>query len=143
MTTPPASHTELRAAQQEAFRANRVAPAADRVTRIQRVIGMLVACRDELVDAIDADFGGRHPGYSLTNDVMGTLAALNDAAAHVEEWMADSPRTVFAPYDQLGATSWVRYQPKGSVAIIGPGTRRSSPCSPHWPGCWPPATARC
>ncbi|WML66020.1 aldehyde dehydrogenase family protein [Rhodococcus sp. AH-ZY2] len=105
--------------QQREFRARRTSSAAQRRARIQRVIDMLVARRGRIVEAIDADFGGRHPGYSTVNDVLGSLTALKYSRDHLEEWMRPEHRSVFAPYDQLGATASVQYQPKGSVAIIG------------------------
>ncbi|NGP06407.1 aldehyde dehydrogenase family protein [Rhodococcus sp. 14C212] len=119
-TTGAASdvHALLERQQQES-RSRRTSSAAGRRARIQRVIDLLVARRDEIVEAIDADFGGRHPGYSTLNDVLGSLTALKYSRDHLEEWMRPEERAVFSPYDQLGATASVHYQPKGSVAIIG------------------------
>lgn len=111
--------SELLGNQQQKNRAQRLSSADERRARIQRVIDMLVARRDEIVDAIDEDFGGRHPGYSTVNDVLGSLTALKYARDHLEQWMQPEPREMFAPYDQLGATASVQYQPKGSVLIIG------------------------
>ncbi|WP_241384920.1 aldehyde dehydrogenase family protein [Rhodococcus sp. CH91] len=110
---------ELLEKQQRQFRSQRSSSASQRRERIQRVIDMLVARTDEIVDAIDADFGGRHPGYSTTNDVLGSLSALKYARDHLEDWMRSEQRTPFPPYDQLGATASVQYRPKGSIAIIG------------------------
>ncbi|WP_132474122.1 aldehyde dehydrogenase family protein [Rhodococcus sp. SMB37] len=111
--------SELLGNQQQKNRARRTSSAAERRARIQRVIDMLVARCDVIVDAIDSDFGGRHPGYSTVNDVLGSLTALKDARDHLEEWMRPEQRSVFSPYDQLGATASVQYQPKGSVLILG------------------------
>lgn len=122
MNTVTSTATDLRDLldnQQREFRSQRTSSAQQRRERIESVIEMLVARRDEIVDAIDADFGGRHPGYSIVNDILGSLTALKYARDHVETWMQPEQRAVFAPYDQLGATAEVRYQPKGSVAIIG------------------------
>ena len=113
------SAVELLADQQAEFRSQRTSSPAERRARIQRVIDMLVARCDELVEAIDADFGGRHPGYTTVNDVLGSVTALKYARDHLDGWMQPEQRTVFAPYDQLGATAAIHYQPKGSVAIIG------------------------
>ncbi|MEV1135550.1 aldehyde dehydrogenase family protein [Rhodococcus coprophilus] len=110
---------QILAGQLAEFRTRRTSSADERRARIQRVIDMLVARCDELVEAIDADFGGRHPGYSTVNDVLGSLTALKYSRDHIDEWMQPEQRSVFSPYDQLGATAAVHYQPKGSVAIIG------------------------
>lgn len=122
MNTVTSTGSELRDLlenQRREFRSQRTSSAETRRARIESVIEMLVARHDEIVDAIDADFGGRHPGYSTVNDILGSLTALKYARDHVETWMQPEQRTVFSPYDQLGATAEVQYQPKGSVAIIG------------------------
>ena len=106
-------------AQKAAFVAHGPVCAQQRRERLQRVIELLVRYQQPLVDAMDADFGGRPLGFSLMNDVIGSLASLKYARDHLEHWMQDEPREVFSPYDQLGAKAWVMHQPKGSVGIIG------------------------
>lgn len=106
-------------AQRKAFDQQGPVSAEQRRARIQAVIELLVDHHQALADAMGADFGGRHPGYSLMNDVLGSLTSLKHARDHLEAWMPDEPRQVFAPYDQLGGQGWVRYQPKGTVGIIG------------------------
>ncbi len=95
-------------------------PTADaRRARIQAVIDLLVDGYRDIVDAIDADFGGRHRGYSIMNDILGSLTSLKAARDGLEEWMAPQPRRAYAPYDAHGATAEVRYRPKGTVGILG------------------------
>lgn len=55
----------------------------------------------------------------MMNDVLGSLASLKYARDNLENWLADSPRPSVAPFDNFGATAWVKYQPKGVVGIIG------------------------
>lgn len=109
----------LLGAQRQAFDREGFVSAATRERRLQAVVDLLVAEQHKLLEAMDADFGGRHPGYSLMTDVLGALNSLKHARSHLEQWMQDSPRPPFAPYDQLGAEAWVRYCPKGTVGIIG------------------------
>lgn len=109
----------LLGAQRQAFDREGPVDATSRRRRLQAVIDLLVAEQHKLLEAIDADFGGRHPGYSMMTDVLGALSSLKHARAHFEQWMQDSPRPPFAPYDQLGAQAWVQYHPKGTVGIIG------------------------
>ncbi|MBA1277525.1 MULTISPECIES: coniferyl aldehyde dehydrogenase [Pseudomonadaceae] len=109
----------LLGAQRQAYDREGPVDAATRRRRLQAVIELLVAEQNRLLEAMDADFGGRHPGYSLMTDVLGALSSLKHARSHFEQWMQDSPRPPFAPYDQLGAEAWVQYRPKGSVGIIG------------------------
>lgn len=106
-------------AQRKAFDQAGPVPAELRRSRIQAVIDLLVDNHQELSEAMDADFGGRHPGYGLMNDVLGSLGSLKHARDHLEGWMPNEPRQVFAPYDQLGGQGWVQYQPKGTVGIMG------------------------
>ena len=105
--------------QKAAFNAQGAVSAQQRRERIQRVIDMLVAHHQALAEAMDADFGGRPQGFSLMNDVLGSLGSLKHARDHLQGWMQDEPRQVFSPYDQLGAQAWVMYQPKGTVGILG------------------------
>ena len=116
-----ASHhlSSVLAAQKQQFVKQGHISAELRRERLQRVIELLVRYQQPLVEAMDADFGGRPQGFSLMNDVLGSLASLKYARDHLEHWMQDEPRQVFAPYDQLGAKAWVMHQPKGSIGIIG------------------------
>ena len=109
----------LLSGQKAAFVAAGAVSASERRGRIQRVIDLLVRHHRPLAEAMDADFGGRPLGFSLMNDVLGSLASLKHARDHFEDWMQDEPRHPFAPYDQLGAKAWVMYQPKGTIGIIG------------------------
>ena len=118
-STAPEQLTSLLAAQKKAFVGAGHVSAELRRERIQRVIELLVRFQQPLVEAMDADFGGRPRGVSWMNDVLGSLASLKYARDHLEHWVADEPRQVFAPYDQLGAKAWVMHQPKGSIGILG------------------------
>lgn len=113
------SIAELLADQRAARLAEGFSDAESRRARIQRVIDLLVAEYQPIVAAIDADFGGRHPGYTIMNDVLGPLTSLKNSRDNLEAWMQPKPCTVYPPYDQPGATAQVRYQPKGSVGILG------------------------
>lgn len=119
VVSTPAGITDLLACQQQAFGREGQVCAATRRARIQQVIDMLVAHSDALADAMDADFGGRSRGFSLMNDVLGSLGSLKHTRDHLEDWMQPDTRRSFAPYDQMGARAEVRHQPKGSVGIIG------------------------
>ena len=106
-------------AQQAAFRAEGPVSAATRRDRLQRVIDMLVQHNDALCAAMGEDFGGRPAVFSMMNDVAGSLGSLKHARDHLQDWMPDQPRPSVVPFDNFGATAWVKYQPKGVVGIIG------------------------
>lgn len=116
------SSTDIRSVldrQRAAFQAEGPVSAATRQGRIQRVIDLLVRHNDELCAAMGDDFGGRPVVFSMMNDVLGSLGALKPARERVAGWMADEPRVSVQPFDQFGATAWVRHQPKGVVGIVG------------------------
>ncbi|MER2220151.1 MAG: aldehyde dehydrogenase family protein, partial [Rhodococcus sp. (in: high G+C Gram-positive bacteria)] len=122
MSTDAAVTTDLHEilrAQQEATRAAGLPSAQIRRERIQRVVDLLVANHKDLTEAINEDFGGRIPAYSVMNDVLGSMVSLKHVRDSLEEWMIRSPRATGAMQDQLGATAYVSYQPKGSIGIIG------------------------
>jgi len=118
-STAPEQLSSLLAAQKQAFVAAGPDSAELRRARIQRVIELLVSYQQPLIEAMDADFGGRPQGFSLMNDVLGSLASLKYARDHLEHWVEDEPRQVFSPYDQMGAKAWVMHQPKGTIGILG------------------------
>lgn len=105
--------------QQAAFRAEGAVSAVTRQARLQRVIDMLVKHNDALCAAMGEDFGGRPAVFSMMNDVAGSLGSLKHARDNLASWMPDQSRASVAPFDNFGATAWVRYQPKGVVGIIG------------------------
>lgn len=110
---------ELLAAQQAAFRTEGPVSVAVRKDRLQRMIDLLVKHNEALCEAMGADFGGRPNVFSMMNDVAGSLASLKHARDNLERWMPDQPRPSVSPFDNFGATAWVKYQPKGVVGIIG------------------------
>ena len=105
--------------EEAAFRAEGPVSAATRQARLQRAIDMLVQHCDALCQAMGEDFGGRAAVFSMMNDVAGSLGSLKHARDHLTEWMPDQPRPSVSPFDNFGATAWVKYQPKGVVGIIG------------------------
>ena len=119
MTLSVPSIRTLLDAQQAAFRAEGPVSAETRRDRLQRVIDLLVKHNDALCEAMGADFSGRPALFSMMNDVLGSLGSLKHARDKFAEWLPDQPRPSVAPFDNFGATAWVRYQPKGVVGIIG------------------------
>lgn len=118
----PRDLTEVRArldAQRQAFIAEGAVSAQTRKARLQRVIDMLVKHKDDLCAAMHRDFGNRPAAFSMANDILGSLASLKHARDALDQWVGDETRPSVAPFDNFGATAWVRYQPKGVVGIIG------------------------
>ncbi len=87
---------------------------------IDRSIALLVDNQEEIVDALNSDFGNRAPVGSLMTDVMGSIGPLKHAKSHMEKWMRPEKRKVQFPLGLLGAKAHVEYQPLGTVGVISP-----------------------
>ncbi len=74
---------------------------------------------EELVAAIERDFGSRSRGVSLMYDVHGSIGSIKYARKHLREWMRAERRKTPFPYNLSGAKVRVEYQPKGVVGILG------------------------
>jgi coniferyl-aldehyde dehydrogenase len=108
-------------AQRQAFHAEGAPPAAVRIDRLDRAIGLLVDHADAIADAMRQDFGHRSVDGSRMTDVAASIAALKHARAYVRRWMRRDRRPV-SPWvlGLLGARAWVDHQPKGVVGVIAP-----------------------
>jgi coniferyl-aldehyde dehydrogenase len=118
-TTLTTSVAQLLTTQQAAFRSEGPVDVSTRQSRLQGVINLLVKHNAALCEAMGEDFGGRPAVFSMMNDVAGSLGSLKHARDHLAQWVPDQPRPSVSPFDNFGATAWVRYQPKGVVGIIG------------------------
>ena len=87
---------------------------------IDRAIALLVDNQNEIVEALNADFGNRAPVGSLMTDVMGSIGPLKHARDHMEKWMRPEKRKVQFPLGLFGARAHVEYQPLGVVGVISP-----------------------
>ncbi|MDX2274951.1 MAG: coniferyl aldehyde dehydrogenase [Hyphomonadaceae bacterium] len=95
--------------------------AALRKDRLTRCITLLLDHKDELVAAIDADFGARSRDMSMLTDIAAAVGPLKDARAELDRWMKPQKRKVSPSIlGVLGAKAEVRYQPKGVVGVISP-----------------------
>lgn len=92
-----------------------------RKDRLARCIDLLVVHQQELVAAIQADFGVRSADMTRLTDLAGAIGPLKQARANLEAWMKPQKRKVTpAALGVLGASAEVRYQPKGVVGVMTP-----------------------
>lgn len=95
--------------------------AAQRKDRLTRCITLLLEHKDELVAAIDADFGARSRDMTMLTDIAAAIGPLKQARAELDRWMKPGKRKVSpAALGVLGAKAEVQYQPKGVVGVISP-----------------------
>lgn len=89
--------------------------------RLTRCINLLLTHKDELVAAVQADFGARSRDMTLLTDIAAAIGPLKQARAQLEEWMKPRSRKVSpAALGVLGAKAEVRYQAKGVVGVMTP-----------------------
>jgi len=93
---------------------------AQRVDRLNRCIALLVEHGEELVAALDADFGARSKDASRFTDISGSIGPLKFARENLAKWMRTEKRKVESPLGLMGARAEVRYQPKGVIGVISP-----------------------
>ena len=87
--------------------------------RIARSISMVLTHKNELLDAMNTDFGARSRDMGMLYDIVGSVQPLREANKNVAKWMRPQRRKVSPPIlSLLGARSTVRYQPKGVIGIV-------------------------
>jgi acyl-CoA reductase-like NAD-dependent aldehyde dehydrogenase len=101
-----------------AHRAQVYPSAATRRDRLSRLEAALLSHADELVQAMQADFGYRSPTEAAVFDVTVPLGDIRQNRRHLNSWM--KPRRVGMPWHLLPASGRVMPQPKGVVGVIAP-----------------------
>lgn len=113
----PGELQRLLDAQRAAQALDPIPDAATRRDRIDRLVAAVLDHRDELAEALNADFGARPVTTSLEVDILGGLPEIIDTRAQLEAWMAPTQ----APAALDGAIpAVVQNRPKGVVGVIGP-----------------------
>jgi coniferyl-aldehyde dehydrogenase len=91
--------------------------AAVRRNRIDRFMLGILENADELVAALDEDFGSRPELFSFRAELTGMMPAVEHAWQSLEKWMA--PESVPSAAER-GIPTFIQKTPKGVVGIIGP-----------------------
>jgi coniferyl-aldehyde dehydrogenase len=92
-----------------------------RKDRLTRCINLLLTHKEELLDAMEADFGSRGRDMGAFADVVSALGPLKSAREQVETWMKPQKRKVTpGALALLGAKAEVRFQPKGVIGVMTP-----------------------
>jgi coniferyl-aldehyde dehydrogenase len=81
-------------AQRKAFLADTYPSIETRVGNLHKVARMMMAHRQEIRDALKADFGSHHDGASDLIEILGPAGRATYAAGQLERWMADDERWV-------------------------------------------------
>lgn len=91
--------------------------ADDRITKLARLRAAIVRREQAICNAVFEDFK-KSPTESMLTEIFPALSEIKDAIKHVGSWM--KPEKVSTPITLLGTKSWIHYEPKGVVLIIGP-----------------------
>ena len=110
--------TEQLNQQREAFLKKPCPSASERREWLQQLKQALLSHQEDLIQAIDSDFGGRSRHETLLAEFMSSLSDIAYASKHLKKWMKDSRRRV--PLHLQPASAKVVYQPVGVVGIIVP-----------------------
>ena len=99
-----------------------------RKDRLNRCIAMLKEYNEEILDALQKEFGNRDPKASFFSEIVSTIGVLEHALKNIDKWTKDEkrPSNVNQPFflrlmmGFLGSKSYIKYQPLGTVGVISP-----------------------
>ncbi|MET3918406.1 coniferyl-aldehyde dehydrogenase [Variovorax sp. OAS795] len=103
--------------QRTAFEAAPFPELAARRAKLRRLIDMLRRHQNDIVAAVNADFGVRAGAETKLVEVMGPILEARHALSHMRQWMKPRRRSTELLF--LTNSAWIEYQPKGVVGIIG------------------------
>ena len=107
--------------QQKEFFIKNGAPSIDlRIDRLERLKTLIMDNRYDFIDALNSDFGNRSKNASMLSDVYGIMPAINLAIKNVKKWSKAEKKSSNFPFGLLGAKSYVKYEPLGTVGMISP-----------------------
>ena len=95
------------------------APGAEqRLAALAALDATLRAHRDEIAQAISADFGNRAQPETFLAELVPALASIRNARRNLRRWMRPEPRRVDLSFQP--GRAWVDHLPLGCVAIVSP-----------------------
>ncbi|WP_426168915.1 coniferyl aldehyde dehydrogenase [Pseudoduganella sp. R-34] len=104
--------------QRAAFNADMVPPAAIRRERLDRLQALVADNEAAILEAIDADFGGRARQEMVLTELFVVLSAIRQQRRKLGRWMR--PRRVATPLHMLPGSSRIMPQPLGVIGNIVP-----------------------
>ena len=87
-----------------------------RIDRTDRLIALMVENKDEIVSALNEDFGHRSTEASLLTDVLFVIDSYKYNKLHLREWMQPEIHEAILP----DAEARVEYRAKGVVGVVSP-----------------------
>jgi coniferyl-aldehyde dehydrogenase len=103
--------------QRRAFDATPYPDLDTRKSNLRKLIATLQKYQNEVVAAVNADFGIRAGAETKLTELMGPILEARHCLSHLRRWMKPRRRSTELLF--LTNSAWVAYQPKGVVGIIG------------------------
>ena len=116
--TPIAVLSDLFSAQQQAFNAQTMPSAEQRIEWLRALRTILASEQQLLAETISADFSHRSHDETRLAELMPSLEGIDYACKHIKRWMKRSKRKVGLAFQP--ASAQVIYQPLGVVGVIVP-----------------------
>jgi len=116
--TPISTLPELLSTQQQAFQAQPMPSAEQRIEWLQGLRTLLANQQQQLAQAISADFSHRSQHETLLAELMPSLDGIDYACKRIKRWMRPARRKVGLAFQP--ARAQVVYQPLGVVGVIVP-----------------------
>ena len=91
-----------------------------RIDRLERLRTLIMDNRNDFVEALNTDFGVRSKNASMLSDVYGILPAITHAVKNVKKWNKIEKKSSNFPFGLIGAKSYIKYEPLGTVGMISP-----------------------
>lgn len=91
--------------------------AKERKRKLNRLKGAVLAHKQEIRDALHADFR-KHPSEVDLTEIYPVTGEIKHTVRHLSRWLR--PYRVSTPLGLLGSRSHIHYEPKGVVLIISP-----------------------
>jgi len=103
--------------QHKAFLDRGVSSAEQRIDALKKLNKAIGAYADEMVKAVQADFGHRSPHETIVTEVLATMGEIRQTTGKIKKWM--KPKTAAMSLAALPGSGKIVYQPKGVVGIMG------------------------
>jgi len=91
--------------------------AAERIAKLEKLRAAIVSREAAIQEAMFKDFRKSRSEVDLT-ELFPSLVEIKDAIGSLRKWM--KPHKVATPMALFGTSSWIHYEPRGVVLIIGP-----------------------
>lgn len=113
----PENITEILNVHQEFFRTNETKKLHFRLEQLEKLKNGIIQFESRITEALQKDLG-KHPFESYTSEIGFVLNSITHTKNRLKKWA--KPKKVKTPLTLFPSKSIIRYEPYGTVLIIGP-----------------------